>query len=189
MRILSHLVLFSAVLLVSCQKIEIVESKSITRATPINPSVAERLNVIPGKQLMFDPTNFHHQEIFFVPISYYAPVADNLQVSLRLLIPVFYHPGFGMSQATTLNITSCDSLEMDGEFLKLYSQTASQVTSVPSQPGSGINYFTDQTTVMIMYEDSTLNIIPNHLYGGAWLDVPEKNIVGFYFLVTPYVVN
>jgi len=183
------LFIFLVILLGSCKKTEDIENKSITKIIPVNSFIVERLNVIPGKPPMFDPGNFNHDELFFIPISYYAPVSDNSQVLLRLLIPTIYHPDFGISQITTLNITSCDSFKMDGEYLKFYSQTTSQITSVPNQPGTGIDYFTDQTMVMLVYEDSTLAIIPNNLYGGGWLEVPEKNITAFYFLVTPYLVN
>jgi hypothetical protein len=187
MKIKGLSLIFFISLMLSCEDSRIERSTKFITLDPINQTTVQRFTL--DKGVFFDPGNFNHEEIYFIPISYYAPVIDNSQVSLRVLVPLFYHPGFGMSQATTINITSCDSLEMDGEYLKLYSQSSSEVTSLPNQPGTGLNYFTDQTTVMIMYEDSTMNIIPNFLYQTEWLNVPEKNIIGFYFLVTPYVVN
>ena len=174
--------------IISCSKSEPKQPTPKTLLNPKNNTTIQRSITIP-KDILFDPNLFNQEEIFFVPISYYAPVLDNTQATLRLLVPLFYHPDYGMSQPTTINIIEADSLELDGQFLRIYSTESSKLKSLPGQPGIGLNYFTQETFTMIMYADSTLNIIPNGVYSSQWLSVPNKDILGFYFLVTPYLIH
>jgi hypothetical protein len=109
---------------------------------------------------------------------------------LRLLVPLIYDEDYGMVQPTTLNIIGSDSIELDGNNLYLYNDNLSQVVSYPPEEGQNtISPYTDSTVVMIVYDDSSMNIIPNARYSNDYLNVPEKPIIGFYFLVTDYYVQ
>ena len=115
---------------------------------------------------------------------------DTTQVMLRLLVTLIYDGDYGMAQTTTLNIIGSDSIELDGNNLYLYSNSFSQVVSYPPEEGQNtISPYTDSTVVIILYNDSTMNIIPNARYSNDYLNVPEKPIIGFYFLVTDYYVQ
>ena len=187
-RFVSAVLVIASSFIISCSKSEPKHPITKTLLNPKNNTTVQRSITIP-KDILFDPAHFLQEEIFFIPISYYAPVFDNTQSTLRLLVPLFYHPDYGMSQPTTINIIDADSLELDGQFLRIYSIENSKLKSLPGQPGIGLNHFTQETIVMIMYSDSTLNIIPNSIYSSEWLNVPNKDILGFYFLVTPFLVQ
>jgi len=165
--------------LTSCEKEGMSSLKSKTTLIPVN-----------NKTIMFPPQNFNHSKLFWVPISYYAPVKDVTQVPLRLLVPLIYDNDWGMVQPTTLNIIGADSLELDGQFLYIYNDISSQVASYPPDEGQSIIApYTDLTVVMLVYDDSTMNIIPNARYSNNYLNVPQKPIIGFYFVTTDYFVQ
>ena len=133
----------------------------------------------------YNPELFGHQKSIYVPISYYQPIADNTPSQLRLLIPLVYDPDYGMVQPTTINITGCDSFELNGQELLLYSHTNSSVTSVTTIPGTNaLAVYDTNTVVMIIYSDSTMNIIPNWRRNQSWLSVPQRSIDGLLFLAT-----
>jgi hypothetical protein len=140
---------------------------------------------------MFDPSDFQHTKAIFVPISYYAPVIDNTQAQLRLLITTAYDPDYGVINPTTFNIIESDSLKIENGSLVLYSSEMSQVTSFPPEPGSSsYSVYTDLTVSMILYEDSSVQIVPNFIHStDPWIEVSNKPIIGFYFLATDYLVN
>lgn len=156
------------------EKPEIGASKTILRPTS-------------RKVPMFPPQDFGHSKLIWVPISYYAPVKDNTGATLRLLVPMIFDPDYGMVQPTTLNIQEADSFELDGNNLIFYSDGGSKITSFTPEEGENeLAPYTDSTVVMLVYRDSTLNIIPNARYSGDLLRVPEKEIMGFYFVLTDY---
>lgn len=142
------------------------------------------------KPILFLPSLFGHEKLFYVPISYYSPVSDNSDAILRILIPVLYDSSYGMVQPTNLNVYQCDSFKLDGTTLIFYSgQVITQVISYPPQEGLyPTTPYTDSTVVILLYQDSTIQIIPNVRYSTEWLEIPEKPIIGLYFLVTDYLL-
>ena len=171
--------IFLLILLSSCEKEDINSLESKITLIPLN-----------NKTILFPPQDFGHSKIFWIPISYYAPIIDTTQVMLRLLVPLIYDEDYGVVQATTVNIAGSDSIELDGTSLYIYNNNLSQVVSYPPDEGQSILApYTDSTVVMIVYNDSTMNIIPNTRYSNDYLNVPEKPIIGFYFLVTDYYVQ
>lgn len=176
---IGRIIFILLITLIGCTKEPLIQTKSKIHLFPIN-----------NKTVLFPPQNFNHSKIFWVPISYYAPVIDTTQVMLRLLVPLIYDEDYGMVQPTTLNIIGSDSIELDGNNLYLYNDNLSQVVSYPPEEGQNtISPYTDSTIVMLVYDDSTMNIIPNARYSNDYLNVPEKPIIGFYFLVTDYYVQ
>ena len=140
------------------------------------------------QHLKYNPQQYGHQKSIYVPISYYQPIKDNTQSQLRLLVPLVYDADYGMVQPTTLNISGCDSLELDGQHLILYSQENSSVSSVTPQPQSSPLAVYDTTTVvMIVYSDSTMQIIPNWRLVPSWIQVPQQPIDGLLFLTTDHL--
>lgn len=140
-----------------------------------------------GKAPMFKPQIYGHSKLLWVPISYYAPIKDNTNAQLRLMVPMIFDPDYGMVQSTTLNILEADSFELDGNNLIFYSDQGAKITSfTPNEGENLLAPYTDTTVVMIVYRDSSLNIIPNARYSTAMLNVPEKEIMGFYFALTDY---
>ena len=101
------------------------------------------------QSLKYNPQLFGHQKSIYVPISYYQPITDNTPSQLKLLVPLVYDPDYGMVQPTTINIIGCDSLQLNGQQLLLYSQTTSSITSVTPASGTtplsvyvlGYNFF------------------------------------------------
>ena len=139
------------------------------------------------KPLMFKPQIFGHSKLLWVPISYYEPIKDNTNAQLRLMVPMIFDPDYGMVQPTTLNILETDSFELDGNNLIFYSDQGAKITSfTPNEGENLLAPYTDTTVVMIVYRDSSLSIIPNARYSTAMLNVPEKEIMGFYFALTDY---
>jgi hypothetical protein len=103
------------------------------------------------------------------------------------MVPMIFDPDYGMVQPTTLNILETDSFELDGNNLIFYSDQGAKITSfTPNEGENLLAPYTDTTVVMIVYRDSSLSIIPNARYSTAMLNVPEKEIMGFYFALTDY---
>lgn len=156
----------------------------------IEPEVkSTRTTLYPAgrKVPMFDPQNFEHSKLIWVPISYYAPIKDNTDVQLRLMVPMIFDVDYGMVQPTTLNILEADSFELDGENLTFYSAQNTKITSfTPTEGENEIAPYTDSTVVMLVYRDSSMNIVPNARYSTEMLKVPEREIMGFYFVLTDY---
>ena len=171
----SRWLLFIFLLWVGCSKLEIQPNQTKIRLNPV-------------QNIKIPPQNFGQEKGIYVPISYYAPIKDNTSSSIRLLVPLIYDPDFGVVQATTLNIYNCDSLELDGNDLTLYSQSGSQVVSYPPDAGQFAPY-QDSTVVMVVYRDSTMNIIPNARYESGTLQIPQKKIMGFWFLMKDYYTS
>ena len=169
------LIIFIFLTLTGCLKVEIQPNQRKLRLNPV-------------QNIKIPPQNFGQEKGIYVPISYYAQVIDNTNSFLRLLVPLLYDPDFGVVQATTLNIYNCDSLELDGNDLTLYSQTGSEVVSYP--PGVGqFSPYQDSTVVIVVYRDSTMNIIPNARYESGTLNIPQKKIMGFWFLVSDFYLS
>ena len=176
------IILIILVLFIGCEKsLNSPQEKSI-KLEPIVNSRSSKPMFLPG-------SSFNHDKVFWVPISYYAPIKDNTNANIRLLVPLMYDPDYGMTQVTTLNIFGADSLELDGSDMIIYRQDFSQIISYPSDQGQNLTApYTDTSVVMIVYRDSTMNIIPNARYETGYLNVPQKSIMGFYFVVTDYFV-
>jgi len=176
---LRKIILIILVLFIGCEKSLISPQEKSIKLEPI----------VNSKPVIFPGSNFNHDKVFWVPISYYAPIKDNTNANIRLLVPLMYDHDYGMTQVTTLNIFGADSLELDGSDMIIYSQDFSQIISYPSDQGQNlIAPYTDTSIVMIVYRDSTMNIIPNARYEAGYLNVPQKPIMGFYFIVTDYFV-
>jgi hypothetical protein len=182
----------SVVFLIGCVDISVpTPSPSITLLSLSEDTLAFIRSTSSDKPILYLPSLFGHEKLLYVPISYYSPVTDNSNVVLRILIPVIYDVDHGMVQPTSLNIYQCDSFKLDGTSLIFYSGLeASQVVSYPPQEGLYPTApYTDSTVVILLYEDTTLQIIPNIRYTSEWLEIPEKPIIGLYFLVTDYYLN
>lgn len=176
------IILIILVLLIGCETSLISPQEKSIKLEPIVNSRSSKPMFLPG-------SNFNHDKAFWVPISYYAPVKDNTNANIRLLVPLMYDPDYGMTQVTTLNIFGADSLELDGFDMIIYSQDFSQIISYPPDEGQTLTApYTDTSIVMIVYRDSSINSIPNVRYEAGYLNVPQKPIMGFYFVVTDYFV-
>jgi hypothetical protein len=168
-------------LLMGCQDLPVIP-ESHTRT-----QLELKSQPLPTKVPLFLPSDWGHSKIIWVPISYYSAVKDTSDVMIRLLVPIIWDPNFGMVQATTLNVYNADSFEINGGNLIFYSDSTSSIISYPPEQGQTLSApYTDSTVVIILYEDSTVNIVPNVRYSTQQLKVPEKPIIGLYFLLTDY---
>jgi hypothetical protein len=187
---ISYIVAFF--LLVGCTEPSVIPpSPSKTLLTLSEDTLSFIRNTSSNKPVLFLPSIFGHEKLVYVPISYYAPITDNSDVVLRILIPVIYDVDHGIVQPTNLNIYQCDSFSIDGTSLVFYSGTEiSQIVNYPPQEGLSLTApYTDSTIVMFLYEDTTLQIIPNIRYSSEWTEIPEKPIIGLYFLVSDYYLH
>ena len=143
-----------------------------------------------GRGIMFPPYDMGHERIIYTPISYYAPFTDNTQVPLRVLVLNTYDPTFGMAQVTSLNISGCDSMIADGNTLTFYSDDYSSIRAFNVPEGQYPNApYTDSSVVMLLFADTTIINLPIVQYTSESLKVPQKPIIGFYYLITDYAVH
>lgn len=159
-----------------------------TDADSLTPNTSQTTLAPLGRKVpLFPAQNWGHQRVIWVPTSYWAPIKDTLDVQIRLLVPMIWDPIFGMTQPTTFNIYQADSIVLDGQTLTLFSGFGSQMLHFPPEQGQSLQQpYTDSTIVMLLYDDSSMQIIPNSRYSNELVLVPQRGILGFYFVLTDY---